>query len=89
MADGEGSARTSLGLLRAGVSEAFGCGLALSFTFGPGEAIARGVVEGSCHTNNVDLASALGSPLPAAQKDSPRASSRLALDSGSRSDWDR
>ena len=85
MADGEGSARTSLGLLRAGVSEAFGCGLALSFTFGPGEAIARGVVEGSCHTNNVDLASASGLPSPAV----PWANWRLSLDSRLRLDSGR
>jgi hypothetical protein len=61
----------------AGGCDAFGCGLAWTLTFGLGEALANGSVEGgSCHTINCGLASALGLPLPAALW----ANTRLSLD---------
>jgi hypothetical protein len=58
VADGEGRAPASLGLLRVGVPDTFGCGL--RETFGLGEALARSVVEGSCHTIDCGVGFGLG-----------------------------
>ena len=46
--------------MRAAVSDAFGCGLVWAFTFGLGEAVTRGSVEGSCHTVNSGLGFGFG-----------------------------